>query len=115
VQNSIAVRHGELSAATQEKINEKTAKLTRYFDRVTGIRVTVDMEHRETPTVEITVSAEHVADFVATDTATNVLAALDGAMHKMESQLRKQKEKMRGHRQTPHKHIEVPAEPESEA
>ncbi|MEQ8788243.1 MAG: ribosome-associated translation inhibitor RaiA [Pirellulaceae bacterium] len=114
MQNSISVRHGDLSAATQAKINEKTAKLTRYFDRVTGILVTVNLEHRESPEVEITVSAEHAPDFVATDTSTNVLAALDGAMHKIESQLRKHKDKQTGHRQMPHKHIEVPVEPDTE-
>lgn len=114
MQISISARHGDLSAATQEKINEKVAKLTRYFDRVTGIQVTVDLEHREAPLVEVCVSAEHTADFVATDSSSNVLAALDGAVQKIERQLRKHKEKLTGHRQTSPKHIEAPAEPESE-
>lgn len=115
MQISISVRHGDLSAATQEKVNEKASKLTRYFDRVTRIQVTVDLEHRETPLVEVCVSAEHVDDFIATDSSSNVLAALDGAVHKIERQLRKHKEKRTGHRQLPHKHIEAQAEPESES
>ena len=69
MQISISARHGDLSGATQEKINEKVAKLTRYFDRVTGIQVTVDLEHREAPLVEVCVSAEHTADFVASDSS----------------------------------------------
>jgi putative sigma-54 modulation protein len=114
VQISISARHGDLSAATQEKINEKAAKLTRYFDRVTSIQVTVDLEHREAPLVEVCVSAEHAEDFVATDSSSNVLAAFDGAVHKIERQLRKHKEKLTGRHPTSHKHLETPAEPESE-
>lgn len=114
MQISISARHGDLSAATQEKIDEKVAKLTRYFDRVTSIQVTVDLEHREAPLVEVRISAEHTEDFVATDSSSNVLAALDGAVQKIERQLRKHKEKLTGHHKTPHKHIEAPVEPESE-
>lgn len=115
MQINISARHGDLSTGIQEKITEKVEKLPRFFGRVTAIQVTVDLEHRETPEVELRVSAEHVEDFVATDTSSNVLAALDGALHKIEGQLRKRKEKRTGHRQTSHKHIEAPVEPESES
>ena len=111
----ISARHGQLSAATQEKIREKVERLRRLYDRVTGIDVTTNLEHRDSPQVEVRVSAEHTDDFVATDSSSNVLAALDSVIHKIEKQLRKHKEKLTGHRATGHKHIETPLEPEPEA
>jgi putative sigma-54 modulation protein len=98
VQVNISARHGNLSVETQDKIREKVERLRRLFDRVSAISVTADLEHRETPSVELQVSVEHNSDFVAAADSSNVMAALDGAIHKIEQQLRKHKEKRRGHR-----------------
>jgi ribosome hibernation promoting factor len=108
VQISISARHGHLSPGTQEKINEKVDVLRKFFDRMTAIQVTVDLERREEPTVEMRISAEHRDEFVAVERADTVLAALDGVIEKMESQLRKFKERLKEHRATGHKHIELP-------
>lgn len=108
MQISISARHGELSASTQEHIQQKVAKLTKFFDRLTAIQVTVDLENESKPSVEIKASAEHTADFVATDSSSNVLAALDSVVDKIERQVRKQKEKITGHRNAGHKYIETP-------
>jgi putative sigma-54 modulation protein len=116
VQITISARHGQLSAGTQDKITEKVDKLRRIFDRLMAIVVTVDLEHEEAPSVEVRVSAEHSAEFVATDTGMNVFAALDGAVHKIEQQLRKYKEKkITGHRTPGRKQMEASNEPEREA
>src|SRR5262249_19785550 len=64
-QNSISGRHGHLSPATQEKIAEKVEVARKFFDRITAIVVTVDLEHRERPSVELRVRAEHHDEFVA--------------------------------------------------
>ena len=112
MQINISARHGELSPATQEKISEKVQKLPKYFDRLTAIQVTVDLGHKEKPTVELRVSAEHVEDFVALDVDDNLLVALDSAVNKVERQLRKHKEKITGHRIPGHRHIETPADTE---
>jgi putative sigma-54 modulation protein len=115
VQVNISARHGHLSAGTQEKITEKVEKLIRLFDRVTSIQVTVDLEHEDSPSVEVHVTAEHATDFVATETASSLFAALDGSVHKIEQQLRKHKEKrITGHRVPGRKQIEVTLEPEGE-
>lgn len=114
MQINISARHGDLSSATQDKIMEKVKKLSTFFNRLTAIQVTVDLEHRETPTIELRVSAEHTEDFIATDRSSNVMAALDGVLHKLEKQLRKHKEKRTGHRLSGLKHIETPLEPEPE-
>jgi putative sigma-54 modulation protein len=116
VQITISARHGHLSAGVQEKITEKVEKLRRLFDRVTAILVTVDLGREESPSVELCVSAERSGEFVATDTGLSVSAALDGAIHKIEQQLRKYKEKkITGHRTPGRKQMETSSEPEREA
>lgn len=112
MQINISARHGDLSAATQEKISEKVGKLPKFFDRLTAIQVTVDLAHKDKPSVELRVTAEHAENFVAVDADGNLLAALDSVIHKVEQQLRKHKEKITGHRTPGHRHTETPAETE---
>lgn len=106
MQVNISARHGHLSPATQEKITEKVEKLNKFHERVTSITVTVDLEHRDNPTVEVKVSVEHAGEFVGHDSAENAIAALDSAIHKVESQLRKNRDKQTGHRATGLKHLD---------
>jgi putative sigma-54 modulation protein len=112
VQINISARHGHLSSATQQRISEKVERIRKYYDRVSSIAVTVDLEHADNPSVELVVSAEHHEDFVATDSAESLLTAVDGALHKVEMQIRKHKEKLTDRRATSHKHLDVtgPAE-----
>jgi putative sigma-54 modulation protein len=104
VQIKISMRHGHISDATQATIEEKLDKLTRLYDRITAIEVTIDLEHRDLPAVDLKVSAtKH--EFVAVGQAENLLAAVDIAVDKMEQQVRKHKEKVQdrhhgaGHRE----------------
>ncbi len=97
MQVSISARHGQLSEATREKIAAKTEKLTRLFERVTAIEVEVDLENKDALTVEIHASAEHKHDFVAREQGEELMAVLDAAVHKIEQQIRKYKEKVQDH------------------
>jgi putative sigma-54 modulation protein len=107
VQVKISARHGHLSSDTQSLIEEKVERLRRLFDRVTSIEVTADLEHRDATNVELRVSVERTDDFVAADTSSSVLAALDSTIHKLEQQLRKHKDKRRGHHPRGAKNMEV--------
>ncbi len=98
MQIKISTRHGHLSEATQEKLRAKAEKVVRLFERLQAIEVTVDLEHKDTPKVELLVSAEHKHDFVATESGEDLIGALDSAVHKVEQQLRKYKEKVQDHR-----------------
>ncbi len=115
MQIRISTRHGNVSDATQEKITAKVERLGRIFDRLSEITVTVDLERRDAPSVDLRVSAEHKHDFVAAAQGEELMAALDLAMHKLEQQLRKYKEKIQGrHRDGSVKQLgpeEVQAEP----
>jgi putative sigma-54 modulation protein len=98
VQVKISARHGHLSEASREKISAKVSKLAKYFERLTAIEVTVNLEHAESPSIELLVSAEHKHDFVATDRAESLLAAVESVAHKVEQQIRKYKERIQEHR-----------------
>ena len=66
-----------------------------------SIDVTVDIKNSDSPIVDLRVSAEHKHDFVATVTGKELMGAVDGAVHKIEQQLRKYKEKVQQHHRSP--------------
>jgi putative sigma-54 modulation protein len=111
VQTTISARHGHLSPSTQERITEKVEVVRKFFDRLTAISVTVDLEHQERAILELRARAEHHDEFVAIQEADTIFAALDGAIDKMENQLRRFKERLKGHRAVGHKHLEPPSPP----
>lgn len=96
MQVAITCRHGHLSPGAQDHMREKAEKLLTFFERVTAITITTDVQHDESK-VEILVDAEHKHNFVASESAPNVMAAFDSALHKMEQQIRKYKEKIQNH------------------
>jgi putative sigma-54 modulation protein len=101
VQIKISVRHGHLNDGTQQHIRDKAEKLLHFFDRLTMIVVTVDLNRKEQKWVEILVQAEHKHDFVAHDSHSDLLVAVDLVLDKLEGQLRRYKEKIQDHRRTP--------------
>jgi putative sigma-54 modulation protein len=109
MQVSVSARHGSLQPGDHDLVVEKVEKLRRLYDRVNAIEVTVDLEHREKPSVEIRVSIEQADDCIATAGATTVISSLDLAIPKVEQQLRRLKQKKTGHRATGIKHMEAPA------
>jgi len=109
VQIKISARHGHLSDDTQAKIKDKLEKLPRYYERLSSIDVTVDLEHRDAPDVDLRVSADHKHDFVAVCRSLELMAAVDDVVEKMEQQLRKYKTKIQDrHRVAGHREVETP-------
>jgi putative sigma-54 modulation protein len=111
VQVKISARHGQLSDAAHQLIEEKAANLVHFFDRLTMIEVTVDLGDELNKVVEILAKSEHKHDFVARESAGEIQAALDQAIHKIERQLTKHKEKIQDHRRDQHVGAIAPAEP----
>jgi len=104
VQIKITARHGQLSDATRQFIEEKAQKLLHYFTRLTMIEVTVDLKNDAQKKVEFLVSAEHKHDFVAHESHGDILAAVDLVMEKLERQLGRYKQKIQDHRRDPSTH-----------
>jgi putative sigma-54 modulation protein len=96
-----------VSAATREKITEKIDKLTRLYERLTSAQVTIDLEREDNRKVEVRLSAERAEDFVATAESGNLLGLIDIAVHKLERQLRRHKEKFIARRSATRKQQEV--------
>ena len=98
MQINVSARHGHLSPASQSKVVAKVSRLKRYFDRLTALNVTVDLANPQLPAVEIVASAEHFHDMVSHELAPQFWRSVDGAVQKLEQQLRKHKEKVRDHK-----------------
>jgi len=81
-------------------MTRKAEKLLTFFERVTQINVTAILE-KDRVMVEILVDAEHKHNFVAHEEADTVIPAFDLALHKMEQQIRKYKERIQDHRRDP--------------
>ncbi len=107
MQISISTRHGQTSAETRERITEKLEKLPRLYDRLTAAQVTLDLEREENRKVEVRLSVEHTEDLVATAESGDLLGLIDQAIHKLEKQLRKHKEKFITRRGATRKQQEV--------
>ena len=98
MQINVSSRHGHLSPASQSKITAKVSRLKRYFDRLTALNVTVDLQNSALPAVEMVASAEHMHDRVSHELSGQLWRSVDGAVQKLEQQLRKHKEKVRDHK-----------------
>lgn len=101
MQVAITCRHGDLHQDDQAYLTQKSEKILTYFERVTAIEVTVNFEGKDRVQVEILVDAEHKHNFVASDKGSSTRPTFDAALHKMEQQIRKYKEKLQDHRRTP--------------
>src|SRR5262245_29385248 len=100
VQIEISTRHGSLGPSQHAYLHDKAEKLLRVFSRLMAIRVAVEPQ-KHAWQVEILASAEHKHDFVAVESGPTPEAAMDQCVHKLEEQLRRYKEKVQEHRNTP--------------
>ena len=95
MQITISTRHGALSDATKEQITQKLEKLSRFFERLTSVDVTVDLSKADEPNIEITVKSEKRDDFVASYRSDDMFGAVDQVVAKLEQQIKKHKEKLK--------------------
>ncbi|MCU0913373.1 MAG: ribosome-associated translation inhibitor RaiA [Planctomycetes bacterium] len=96
MQFTISGKHIEITEAIRAYAQEKTAKLPRYYDGVSQVEVVVDSSRGANKMiVEIIARGEHGVVFVATGTGEGAYPCIDGAVHKLEQQLRKKKAKER--------------------
>ena len=101
MQIQVTARHGHLSEETQDRLKSKAEKLLHHFNRLTSIEWVIDLQNPHKPHVELLVSAEHKHDFVAHDQSENLLTSVEAAVHKVDQQLRKYKEKTIGNHRDP--------------
>jgi putative sigma-54 modulation protein len=105
---TITGKHIEITEALKAHAEEKSEKLPRYYDSINHIEVIIEGNDGGGPSVEIIAHAEHSNDFVVKEAGEDMYACIDVAMHKLERQLRRKKEKQRNN-----KHISGSHEMES--
>jgi len=95
---TVTGKHIEMTDAIRAHAEEKVEKLPRYYNSISQIEVILEGNEGGMQGVEILVHAEHNDLLVAKETGTDTYTCIDAAVHKMERQLRKAKEKQRGHK-----------------
>lgn len=95
MQFTITGKHVEITDALRQHAQEKTDKLPRYYNGVTKVQVIIDGNDGGHVNVEVIARGEHSNVFVATENGQDAYACIDSAVHKLERQLTKKKEKER--------------------
>ena len=93
-------RNIESTQAIKDHIEDKVSKLKKFVTYPMEVHVMLSLE-KTLQCVEITCRAEH-KDFVASVKSDNLYESIDICSHKIESQLKKEREKKKGH-QAAHK------------
>jgi putative sigma-54 modulation protein len=96
---TITTRHFELSDSLRERTEERLIKLQRIFDRILDARVVVSLEkNRYTAEAIVTANGTPLTSHV---TADSEKTALEQALDKLETQLRRHKDRLtKGKRRT---------------
>ncbi len=98
---TISGKHVEITEAIRQHAQEKVEKLPRYYSGINQVEVIVDGCDGGMPSVEIIARGEHSNVFIAKESGEDTYACIDVAVHKLERQLRRKKEKERNNKHIP--------------
>lgn len=93
----VAARHVDVSEGIRELIQERADHLLRIFGGVSTIHVTLSAE-KERRIVEFVANVSHGAPAVGKAEADDLAVAIHEAAEKVGTQLRRHKDRIRGHR-----------------
>lgn len=89
-------KHVSITRDGRTRIEEKIAKLPRYYNRIDDIEIIVEgSEGADVGSVEIIARAKHNHTFVARHVGADMYACIDEVIKKIERQLKKHKQKQR--------------------
>ena len=98
---TISGKHIEITEAIRKHAEDKTSKLSRYYNSINQVEVIIDGNHGGSNiSVEIIARAEHSKVFVGSETGEDAYSCIDIAAHKLERQLRRVKSKERDNKHT---------------
>jgi putative sigma-54 modulation protein len=92
---NIAGKHIEITDAIRAHAQEKTSKLPKFYNSINQVEVVIDGNDGGNISVEIIARGEHSNVFVVTEKGSDAYACIDVAVHKLERQLKRKKEKQR--------------------
>jgi len=96
MQINITGHHIEVTPALRAYVTEKLGRISRHFDHVISINVILKVETPQQQQAEATVSAAGKSLF-AQDANADMYAAIDGLSDKLDKQVRRHKDRVRGH------------------
>lgn len=97
MQINISGHHVDVTPALREYVNNKLERLNRHFDQITNTHVVLTVEKsRQRADATLHVSG---ADMVASAESEDMYAAIDFLTDKLDRQIIKHKEKVRGKKQ----------------
>ena len=91
---TISSRHTDVTPSLKSYAQQKSSKLTRYYDRIQEIEVIFDIA-TEATRLEMIVNAEHRNMFIAHVAREDAYAAVDACVGKLERQLSEHKKRVR--------------------
>ena len=94
---AVEARHMAMTDAIRQYVESKVEKLPRYYDNVLSADVVLDVE-ADQAVVEIHVAARQKHVFVARHRNDDLYACVDQCVAKITRQLRRHKDRVRGHR-----------------
>ena len=97
---AVEARHMHLTEAMRQYVEGKIEKLPRFYDSILSIAATLDVE-ADQPVVEIHVTARQKHTFVARQRGEDLYACVDRCVDKITQQIRRHKDRVRGHRPAP--------------
>lgn len=95
MQLTITGHHVEVSPALRAYVTEKVQRISRHFDHVISIHVILKVENHQQQ-AEGTVNAAGKSLF-AQHVDEDMYASIDGLVDKLDKQVRRHKDKIRGH------------------
>ncbi len=95
MQITVSGHHVDITPALRDYVNSKLSKLQRHFDNITNTAVTLTVEKL----VQKAEASVHVAgaDLFAACESEDMYAAIDALADKLDRQIIKHKEKIKGH------------------
>jgi len=95
MQMNITGHHIDVTPALKAYVTEKLGRISRHFDEVIAINVILRVEKPQQQQAEATVSAAGKSLF-AQDSNADMYAAIDGLSDKLDKQVRRYKDRVRG-------------------
>lgn len=95
---NITGKHIDITEAIKNHAQQKTAKMTKFYNSVNQVEVIIDGGTGGQNSVEIIARAEHSKVFVASESGDDLYRCIDLAAHKLERQLRRKKTKERNNK-----------------
>lgn len=97
MQIAVTFRHMETSAPVKNYVEEKLAKVKKYIDEPVEAQVALSVEKKIRHKAEVSLLAKGIT-IKASEETSDMYAAIDGVLDKIERQLKRYKDKIKRHK-----------------